>query len=188
MHKAEPILGSRLELTLPEGTKAVRIRYQTSPDASALQWLSPQQTSGGQHPFLFSQCQAIHARSVLPLQDTPRLRIRYTAHLTVPAELRGLMAAAHRGREGNVERFEMPQPIAPYLFALAVGNLASRDVSPRSRVWAEPEVLEKATWEFEGVNAMLEAGRSCSGPTIGSVSTSSPCRSRSPTAGWRIRG
>ncbi|MHB2017336.1 MAG: M1 family metallopeptidase [Candidatus Xenobia bacterium] len=163
-HPAEPILGSRLELTLPQPTPAVKIRYETSPEASALQWLSPQQTSGGQHPFLFSQCQAIHARSVLPLQDTPRLRIRYDAHLTVPQNLRALMAAAHRGREGNVEHFEMPQPIAPYLFALAVGNLAAKDVSPRCRVWAEPEVLEKATWEFEGVNAMLEAGEKLFGP------------------------
>ena len=89
------------------------------------------QTAGGVHPFLFSQCQAIHARSVVPLQDTPRGRVTYTAELTVPAALRGLMAAAHRGRviQGDVavESWEMPQPIAPYLFALAVGELHMRE-------------------------------------------------------------
>jgi len=46
------------------------IVYRTSPRASALQWLDPAHTSEGQHPFLFSQCQAVHTRSVVPLQDT----------------------------------------------------------------------------------------------------------------------
>ena len=108
------------------------------------QWLSPAQTVGGKHPFLFSQCQAIHARSVVPLQDTPRIRITFEAELTVPAALRGLMAAAHVGREEKggeaVERYRMPQPIPPYLLALAVGELESRELGPRSRVWAEPSL------------------------------------------------
>src|SRR6185369_7897748 len=142
LHPAEPILGARLAIELVPGSGGVRIRYRTSPAASALQWLAPAQTAGGRSPFLFSQCQAIHARSVVPLQDTPRLRIRYRAELTVPRALTAVMAAAHRGRseEGElaVERFEMPQPIPPYLFALAVGDLAARDLSPRTRVWAEP--------------------------------------------------
>ena len=73
----EPILGSRLRLTLPAGTREVRLRYRTSPDAPALQWLSPEQTEGGRHPFLFSQCQPIHARSLVPLQDTARHRLTY---------------------------------------------------------------------------------------------------------------
>src|SRR5262245_465998 len=77
LHPAEPILGPRLAIELPPGSAGVRIRYRTSPSASALQWLAPAQTAGGRSPFLFSQCQAIHARSVVPLQDTPRLRIRY---------------------------------------------------------------------------------------------------------------
>src|SRR5438132_1160217 len=69
----EPILGARLRVVLPAGTAGVRVRYATSPEASALQWLEPAQTAGKQHPYLFSQCQAIHARSLAPLQDSPRL-------------------------------------------------------------------------------------------------------------------
>jgi aminopeptidase N len=168
LHPAEPILGARLSIALPPETRAVRIRYRTSPDASALQWLDPAQTSGGQHPFLFSQCQAIHARSVVPLQDTPRVRIRYTAELTVPRALRAVMAAAPRDRteEGGVaiERYEMPQPIPPYLLAFAVGDLASRDLSPRSRVWAEPGVLDRAAYEFAGVEDMIVAAEALFGP------------------------
>jgi aminopeptidase N len=172
LHPAEPILGARLAIELAPGSAGVRIRYRTSPAASALQWLAPAQTAGGRAPFLFSQCQAIHARSVVPLQDTPRLRIRYRAELTIPRGLTAVMAAAHRGRteDGDVasdvaiERFEMPQPIPPYLLALAVGELASRDLSPRSRVWAEPAMLERAAYELADVEAMIEAAEALFGP------------------------
>src|SRR5262249_26739275 len=155
----EPILGQRLRIELPPGVDTCLIRYRTSAEASALQWLEPEQTAGGRAPFLYSQCQAIHARSVVPLQDTPRLRITYEAALTIPAELRGLMAAAVVGREEQgqraVERYRMDEPIPPYLLAFAVGDLASRELGPRSRVWAEPSVVERASHEFAGVDRML---------------------------------
>src|SRR5438445_3946612 len=96
---AEPILGARLRVTLPAGARGLRIRYRTSPTASALQWLEPSQTAG-KEPFLFSQCQPIHARSLAPLQDTPRIRITVgRARFKVPSRLRTLMAAAAKGRE-----------------------------------------------------------------------------------------
>ena len=168
LHAPEPILGARLRCELPAGTPAVRIRYRTSPQASALQWLSPAQTAGGRHPFLFSQCQAIHARSVVPIQDTPRIRITFDAELTVPAALRALVAAAHIQREVKgeeaVERYRMPQPIPPYLLALAVGELESRELGPRSRVWAEPPLLEAAAAEFSQVDEMLRAAEGLFGP------------------------
>lgn len=168
LHPAEPFLGARLSIELPGGTRSIRIAYRTSPDASALQWLQPAQTMGGKHPYLFSQCQACHARSIIPLQDTPRLRIRYTAELTVPKALKVVMAAADRGRteHGNsaTEKWEMPQPIPPYLFAFAIGDLASRDLSPRCRVWAEPGQVEAAAYEFADVEAMIGAAESLFGP------------------------
>ncbi|MGZ6078930.1 MAG: M1 family metallopeptidase, partial [Myxococcaceae bacterium] len=118
--------------------------------------------------FLYSQCQAIHARSVVPLQDTPRLRITYDAALTVPSGLRGLMAAAFVRREEQgeraVERYRMDEPIPPYLFAFAVGDLASRELGPRSRVWAEPSIVERAAAEFVGVDGMLTSAEALFGP------------------------
>lgn len=165
---ADPILGARLRIELPLNTPAVRIAYRTRPTSSALQWLEPAQTAGRTAPFLFSQCQPIHARSIVPLQDTPRLRIRFRAELTIPKALRALVAAAFVSREERdelaVERYEMPQPIPPYLLAFAVGNLASRELGDRSRVWAEPEVLDRAAWEFAEVDAMLAAGEKLFGP------------------------
>jgi aminopeptidase N len=141
----QPILGRRVRLSLPGGTREVRLRYRTTKDAPALQWLSPEQTAGGSHPFLFSQCQPIHARSLVPLPDTPRSRLTYEAELEVPEPLRAVMSAGPAGvgpgsRPGtHVLRFAMPQPIPPYLIALAVGRLESRELGPRSRVFAEPE-------------------------------------------------
>lgn len=154
-----PILGARLRVWL-DGANEIKIRYRTSPSASALQWLTSAQTAGGTHPFLFSQCQAIHARSLVPIQDTPRVRITFDCELRVPAPLRALMAAA----ELAPGRWRMPQPIPPYLIAFAVGELASRDVGPRSRVWAEPSVVDAAAWEFGEVDAMLATAERLFGP------------------------
>jgi len=157
----EPILGRRLRLDLPDGTRRVVIDYETAPDALALQWLSPEQTEGKRHPFLFSQCQAIHARSLLPCQDSPTVRTPYHAEVTIPEALAAVMSAGPAGdrpgpRPGTrTWLFEMPQPIPSYLVALAVGDLASRDLSHRSRVWAEPETVEAAAYEFGGVEEMI---------------------------------
>src|SRR4051812_10828874 len=143
----EPILGARLRIHLPEGTRAIRIRSRAARDATALQWLEPAQTAGKKRPFLYSQCQPIHARSLLPLQDSPAIRITYRARLHVPEGMRALMAAARRGPND----FEMPEPIPPYLIALAAGDLESRELSPRSAAWAEPAMVADAAWEFAGI-------------------------------------
>ena len=166
----EPILGRRLRLELPPGTGSVVIDYETSPGSTALQWLEPRQTDGRRHPFLFSQCQATHAREVAPLQDSPAVRLTYEAALAVPEPLAAVMSAGPAGtapgpRPGTrTWRFEMPQPIPPYLLALAVGDLASRDLSPRSRVWAEPGMVERAAWEFAEIEAMLGTAERLFGP------------------------
>jgi leukotriene-A4 hydrolase len=166
---ADPILGARLRVNLPAGARGLRIRYGTSPTASALQWLEPPQTAG-KEPFLFSQCQPIHARSLAPLQDTPRIRITVgRARFKVPSRLRALMAAAAKGREDAgggeaVDVFEMPQPIPPYLLAFAVGDLQQRELSARTVVWAEPAVVDAAAYEFAGAEEMIRAAEQLFGP------------------------
>ena len=160
----EPILGRRLRLELPTGTERVALACETGPDAIGLQWLEPAQTAGKGHPFMFTQFQPIHARSVFPCQDSPMVRATYHAAVTMPEGLVAVMSAGPQGKKGegpgpkagqHTMAFHMPQAIPSYLIALAVGDLASRDLSARSRVWAEPATVEAAAWEFAGVEEMI---------------------------------
>lgn len=162
-------MGQRLRIERDDETHSIRVHYHSSPEASALQWLEPENTAGGKQPYLFSQCQPHHARSVVPLQDSPRVRFTYTARLTVPAALSAVMAAApgeaSPGSTPDVRcfNFSMPQAIPGYLLALAVGDIASQDLGPRSRVYAEPATLQAAAWEFADIDHMLRSAEALFG-------------------------
>jgi len=163
--EAAGYLGQCLSIKLPAEVDKVVINYVTSADASALQWLSPEQTTDKQHPFLFTQSQAILARTWVPCQDTPAVRFTYSARVTVPPELMAVMSASNpqvRNDQGVYE-FEMTQPIPSYLLALAVGDLEFREIGPRSGVYAEPSVLEKAAWELADTERMIAAAESLYG-------------------------
>jgi aminopeptidase N len=155
--KADPILGAPLHIDIAPDTRFVRIRYSTSPSgATALQWLKPEQTAGKRHPFLYTQSQAIHARSWIPLQDSPGVRITWEARVKAPAGLRAVMSAINCPDTADC-RFVMDKPVPPYLIALAVGDLRFRATGPRTGVWAEPAVVDKAASEFSDMERMLEA-------------------------------
>ncbi len=169
--KGQEFMGARLCVERPRNTQTIRVEYRTTPSASALQWLAPENTAGGEHPYLFSQCQPIHARSMVPIQDSPKVRFSFDAAVDVADPLVAVLAAAPGEREAGetgraVFRFEMPQPIPAYLLALAVGNIDQKDLGPRTRVYAEPETLEAAAWEFADVEKMLEAAEQLFGPYL----------------------
>ncbi|MCK5053990.1 MAG: hypothetical protein KAR65_06910, partial [Anaerolineales bacterium] len=158
----DPILGDRLHLKDLDGFSEFTIEMTTSPEASALQWVTPMQTAGGEHPFLYSQCQAIHTRSIIPCQDSPSVRFTYEAVVEVQRPLVAVMAAEHIKTEHSGEtsqyRYRMPQPIPSYLFAIAVGNIAFEELGPRTGVYSEPEIIESAFWEFaENEKKLVEA-------------------------------
>ena len=152
---ADPIMGSALTVQIPEGVKTVRIEYETSPEASGLQWLDAAQTAGKKHPFLFTQSQAIHARSWIPLQDSPAVRVTYQARIRVAEPLRAVMSAETLDSGPGEFRFRLDNPIPPYLIALAAGDIAYESISPRTGVYAEPSVVGEAAREFEDVDDML---------------------------------
>jgi aminopeptidase N len=166
---AHPILGAPLKIKMLPEASWVRVYYSTSPQASGLQWLDPLQTANKVHPFLYTQSQAIHARSWIPLQDTPAVRVTFEAEIRVPAGLRAVMGAEQlpgRDRGGAVSgsHFRMEQPVPSYLIALAAGELEFRALGPRSGVYAEPALIDAAAYEFADTEAMIGAVEAMYGP------------------------
>lgn len=168
----DAVLGQVLEIPLTPGADLVRIHYRTDPGATGLQWLEPEQTAEGTDPFLYSQSQAIHARSWIPCQDSPGVRVTYDAIVRIPqaegADDRvALMSARMDGRRdlpAGEHRFVMPQPVPAYLIALAVGRVEFEALGDRSGVWAEPSVKAKAAHELADVERMMDVAESLYGP------------------------
>lgn len=159
-------LGSKLSIETPQRPVKVRVTYRTSPGASGLQWLDPAMTEGKQLPFMFSQSQQIHARSWVPLQDTPQVRYTYSAHVTTRPDVMVLMSADNApdaARDGDYT-FRMPQRIPSYLMAIAAGDLVFKPISARSGVWAEPAMVDKATAEFADTEKMIATTEALYGP------------------------
>jgi leukotriene-A4 hydrolase len=163
----DPILGSKLSIDLTPTAMQVRIKYHTSPDAQALQWLEPERTAGKKLPFLFTQSQAIHTRSWIPLHDSPGARVSYTATIHVPPGMMAVMAAEPRLNPAETARghyrYRSPQSIPPYLVAMAVGDLAFKSLGHRTGVWAEPALLDAASSEFADLESMVAACERCAG-------------------------
>ena len=155
--RSHPILGSPLTINLEPETEWVNIYYQTTADSEALQWLDSMQTGGKSAPFLFTQSQAILARSWIPLQDSPGIRFTYEATVEVPAGLMAVMSAENPQNQDpeGIYQFKMEQPIPSYLMALAVGDIQFQSLGPRSGVYAEEGILEAAAFEFADLEAMI---------------------------------
>lgn len=164
----------QLPVDVPQGM-VLSIEYETSSSASALQWLSAEQTVGKRHPYLFSQCQAIHARSMVPCQDTPSCKITYSAEISAPEDLVVLMSALQDADKvpsstcpvgAKLHCFRQPVPIPTYLIAIAIGHLESRQIGPRSRVWSEKELVDLAAFEFDQTEMFLQTAEELCGPYV----------------------
>ena len=161
-------LGQALEITVPPTVTHVLIDYETTPASSALQWLPPSQTAGKMYSYLFTQCQAIHARSLLPCQDRPGVKITYKATVTVPSWSVCVMGAVQMienisPRNEKTYVWMQDVPISSYLIAMAVGHLQRREISPRCAVWSEPAVVDIAAEEYSQTEEFLQIAESISG-------------------------
>jgi leukotriene-A4 hydrolase len=166
--EADPILGASLLIPLPGEASRVRIEYSTSTNTPALQWLDPLQTAGRKLPFLLTQSETIHARSWIPTQDSPQVRVTYHAKVRTPPGMLAVMSAANNPQtigDGEYD-FVMPQPIPSYLLALAVGDLVFAQLGPRSGVYAEPSIIEAAAREFSDIEQMISATEGLYGPYL----------------------
>ncbi|KAI0685545.1 peptidase family M1-domain-containing protein [Cytidiella melzeri] len=169
--EAHPVMGTALSICLPTpppagSTFKATIWYKTTEGAISLQFLEKEQTQGKKFPYLFSQCQPIYARTLLPVQDSPSVKITYSASVrsVLPVLLSAVRVSppsdgpAHGGkvvgRDVVTYTYEQTVPIPSYLIAIASGNVVYRsfDKVPgkdwTSGIWAEPELIDAAYWEF----------------------------------------
>jgi leukotriene-A4 hydrolase len=182
-----PEFGMGLSITLPPGLTAgqevsVKVCYRTdsTQDNGAVQWCDAAQTLGKVHPYMYTQCQAIHCRSMLPCQDAPGVKATYDARLVVPESLVALMSAVAvgaaetdgvpRGEPAGkgllAYRFVQRVPMSSYLIAIAIGKLESKRIGPRTRVWGEAGVVEAAASEFRDTELFLSIAEDLCGPYV----------------------
>ncbi|DBA01586.1 TPA: hypothetical protein N0F65_011342 [Lagenidium giganteum] len=160
------VFGERLEIDLPPAMTAtafrVSVQYTIGDDSPGVCWLEKEQTAGKKYPYMYTQGQEVLNRSFFPCQDSPSVRLTYSAAISVPSELVCVMSAKRcasgpkKTEEGHDNawttfEFEMKQSIPVYLVAMAVGDLVSAQVGPRSSIWTEPCMLEASKYEFNGI-------------------------------------
>ncbi|KAI0421359.1 leukotriene A-4 hydrolase [Xylaria grammica] len=149
--------GSPLHVSVPGGVPQgdvlkLDIALETTKDCVGLQWMTPAQTGNKKHPYVYSQCQAILARSIFPSQDTPDVKSTFTFNITspLPVVASGVPVPSDAQGEGDkLFHFEQKVPIPSYLFALASGDLETAPIGKRSVVATGPEALKEAKWELE---------------------------------------
>jgi len=172
-----PEAGKGAPVTIGIGdSRRIVIRYRSGADAAALQFLSPDQTAGKRHPFLLSQGQPTLNRTWIPTQDSPGIRQTWEARITAPEPLKVVMSGDRltpegepsgpgpNGEQRRAYRFRMDKPVAPYLIAIAAGDLAFRELGPRTGVWAEPATIDRAAAELTDTERMVEAAEALYGP------------------------
>jgi len=161
--------GQPLSVTFGNARKII-VTYTASPGAEALQWLAPEQTAGGKQPFLLSQGQPTLNRTWIPTQDSPGIRQTWEARIVAPKPLTVVMSGLRMGEPEELDdgrrafRFAMDKPVAPYLIAIAAGDLAFRDLGRRTGVWTEPAMLDAAARELVDTEKMVEAAEALYGP------------------------
>ena len=161
-------LGAPLTIQMGDAKK-IAIRYKSAPDSDALQWLTPEQTAGKKYPYLFSQGQSIANRSWIPTQDSPGIRQSWEAKISVDKPLTAVMSAPRTAEPVDADgrrifSFRMEHPVASYMIAIGVGDLAFRDLGKRTGVWTEPAMLDKAAAELADTEKMVDAAEALYGP------------------------
>ncbi|XP_049687969.1 aminopeptidase B isoform X2 [Accipiter gentilis] len=164
--------GRALHVALPGPLSAgqlltLEIDYEAG-EGPGVCWLTPEQTAGKQKPYMYTQGQAVLNRSFFPGFDTPSVKCTYSATVQVPEGFTAVMSATSwEKQDNNTFVFKMSQPIPSYLIALAVGDIVSAEVGPRSHVWAEPCLIEAAKKEYDGViEEFLAVGEKLFGPYV----------------------
>jgi leukotriene-A4 hydrolase len=164
--KKHKYLGSALQFPITANDSICKITYIIDSTAQALQWLTPAQTAGKKTPYLFTQCEAISARSIIPCWDAPSTRITYNATVQTPKGMLALMSATNPTQKNAAGKysFVMETAIPTYLIALAVGDIEYAAINAQCGVYAEPSILKNAVTELNDIPKMIAAAEKLAGP------------------------
>ena len=139
---------------------SILIKYDTTDGGSAVQWLDPEQTTGKIYPFMFTQCESILCRELLPTQDTPAVKVTVSMGLTVIKPLLAIDSGIFQNKIDNGDTvtyfYDQKIPIPSYLIALAAGAIEERVISDRTKVYAEKELVDLAAYEFEDTETFIQ--------------------------------
>ena len=148
----------------------ILINYSTTEEGSAVQFLDKEQTTGKLYPFMFTQCESILARELLPIQDTPAVKLTTSMGLTVPKPLFALDSGIYQSKIDNGNSityfYEQKIPIPSYLIALAAGAIEERVISDRSKVYGEKELVDLAAGEFDEIENFIQIAEAYVSPYI----------------------
>ena len=141
---------------------SIVMNYETTKEGGGAQWLKPEMTEGRKHPFMFTQLESILCRELIPIQDTPNAKLTVSIGITVKKPLKALYSGIYQNNIDNGDTtsyfYEQKIPVPSYLIAIAAGNIEERKISDRVKVYAEPEIVDKAYEEFSDSDKFVEIG------------------------------
>jgi len=156
----------QLVIELPKGLASeygsiikVKIEYSVNKKATAVSWVPKEQTFDGKHPFLYTQCEAIHCRSIAPLQDSPAIKSTFNATIRIKepylAIVSGLLVSNKTEEGMRIYEYEQKIPVPSYLLALVAGDIHYKKVSKRTGVFAESTKLNEIAEELSEMEVFL---------------------------------
>ncbi len=156
-------LGTALKISRPfkeNDEFTIYINYETTEDSGSAQFLTPEQTEGKKYPYAFTQSEMILGRQLLPIQDTPAIKMTVNMGLKVMKPLVALFPGVRHStvEDGDSQIFYYNQtiPIPSYLISFAAGDIKSKKLSENITIYTEQEMLDAAVKEFEDIPQFLE--------------------------------
>lgn len=173
--RTKPEVGQSLHVRLPfqllsNNEFELTIKYTTSPSATALSWLAKNQTAGGKQPYLFSQCETVHCRSIAPFQDTPAIKSTFNIHVHSP---RDIVVRTSGNKTGEFDydnhrctKFESKIPVPSYLFGIVAGDISETKIGNKTYLIAESSKLSEYASKLDKFEKALVVAENYMGPYV----------------------
>jgi leukotriene-A4 hydrolase len=159
-----PDMGVPLDIKFPNivkagSTKVLNIKYIIEGNNNAIQWVVPENTAGKVSPMFYTQGGATYARSILPCQDTPSIKVPIKGRITVPKPYLAIASGLFKYSEETATTityfYEPNHPIATYLVSIIAGALEGKTITDRSTLYAEKEIIESSWTNFSDIERYL---------------------------------